>query len=299
MQLLRSVPRSYRALFGLLALVGLCLTAAVQTIATSPDEAVGVARLESWKGQVGTEVKTTKGLVFVEWLPEQELTLILMDLPDQGQFILNRRWNVRKGISVLRIVDDATGWWVQMTEKSTLRFDSTEELGRPSLSAQKWNAAEHRVTVQMASAGQSGPLSWSSSLDDPALYPNLFEQLDAEGFAPQLVESMPAETREGVSMLGSLLAANHEDSSLESFHRLVEFLVASLDRHGDRATGSSWRGVKWKRTSLTGQPLRKPLGEDIRSFASNFRQVPAEDPLALVRPPSMSPGGSQAGSGER
>lgn len=282
-------PRRFRWALGLVALSVMVAQPLVAQPEGGPAGPTGVARLESWEAPIGSEIETIQGLVFVEWLPKQELTLILMDLPGGQRFVLSRSWSVSQGFSVLRILDDATGWWVELTERSTLRFDSTEQLGKPSLAAKKWNEGVHRVILQLKATGHPEPLTWSSSLDDPALYSSLFEQLDTEGVAAALVGAMPEETREGARALGSLLTARHEDSSLEIFDRLAELLVASLDRRGDPMPRSRWRGAEWNRASLEGQPLRKPWTEEIRSFARGFRRIPAEDPLALIRPQTAGP----------
>lgn len=262
------------------------LTLVQPAAADSMAELVGIGTLESWEAQVDGEVHTARSLVLVEWLPDRELTLVLLELPGDQRLVLSRNWRIREGVSVLRISDDSTGWWAQMTERSALRYDAIDDIAKPALAAERWRAArDEPVRVELEGTGIGQDFTWSSRLDDSGFYPDLFEQLDAEGLATDLVAAMPAETRQAIRALDSLWAAKHQSGSLDRFQRLVELLTAALDRHDEPADGMPWSGLEWKLANRTGQTLRQPLAQASRDFADKFEQVSAEDPMARLRPP--------------
>jgi len=282
----RNVNRKKCRSLAVLAFAVLVLTLVQPAAADSMAELVGIGTLESWEAQVGGEVHTARGLVLVEWLPDRELTLVLLELPGDRRLVMSRIWRIREGVSVLQISDDTTGWWAQMTERSALRYDAVDDIAKPAMAAERWRAArDEPVRVELEGTGIGEGFTWSSRLDDAGFYPDFFEQLDAEGLAADLAAAMPAETRPGIRALASLWAARHEDGSLARFQRLVDLLTAALDRHGERPDTRPWRGVDWKLANRTGQTLRQPLAEASRDFAGKFQQVPAEDPMARLRPP--------------
>jgi len=255
----------------------------------SVTDLVGVGSLETWEAQAGRSTETVEGLVLVRWVPEQEATLVLLQLPGQRRLLLTRRWWVKEGVSELKLTDDGSGWWARLTEWSTFRLDSIDQIGQPAVIARKWTAEEHRVAVKIeASSLPSRGFDWESSLDDAGLYPDVLAQMDADGLAAPLARGMPAATQEAVRTLGSLLSGEHEDGSLGRFERFVRVLAAAVERHGeDRAAPFLTAG--WKLATRSGQSLKEPLGEAWLGFAARFRGVPAGDPLALVRAPAEAP----------
>jgi hypothetical protein len=260
-----------------------------QAAVASLVDLVGVAHLDTWEAQIGRETKTSEALVLVEWLPDREVTIALIDLPSDQRVVLSRTWRIKDGVSVFRLVDDATGWWAEVTETSTLTLDSIDQVAQPAAVAKKW-AAGHQLSVEVAAAGAEGRPSWSSSLDDAGLYSDMFEQVDAEGFAARMVRGMPTGTRQSVRSLDSLLSAEPEDGSLDSFQRLVALLAAGLDRHGDAGVNPRLEALEWKLVNRKGESLKAPLGEASRRFAGRFRSLPGGDPLALLCTSSQEPG---------
>lgn len=281
---------SARRTFQRAAVAALALLAMGQTMAaeTSLVELGGVKRLESWEAQIGRETQTSDALVLVEWLADREVTLALVEVPSDQRMLLSRTWRIKDGVSVLRLVDDATGWWAEVTEASTLKLDAIDEVANPTAVARAWAERQHQVSVELAASGIDTRFAWNSQLDDSGLYADFFDQMDAQGFVASVVRGMPATTRQAVRALDSLLSAEHEDGSLQAFQRLVTILAAGLDRYG-AAGATPLRSAAWKLVDRSGESLKAPLGTASRAFAARFRSVPAGDPVAWLRNSGQAP----------
>jgi len=65
---------------------------------------VGMAHLDTWEAPAGRDVKTIRGLTLVEWLPDREVTLILLELEGDRRLVLSREHRELEGVSVLRLL---------------------------------------------------------------------------------------------------------------------------------------------------------------------------------------------------
>ena len=244
---------------------------------------VGIAHLDTWEAPEGREVKTIRGLTLVEWLPDREVTLILLELEGERRLVLSREHRALEGVSVLRLLDDDTGWWVRLTDRSTLKIDDIDHLGNIAMWMEAYFEVDHVVSSILRTKGGE-ELTWTSPFDDTGRRADFFEQVDTEGVTAELVEGMPEGLDSALRELASLLAGDHGSGSLDAFEPLVELVVATLDRRGEEG-GERYEGLSWKLTERSGQTLREPLSAASREFAGRFGRVPAEDPLAQFRDP--------------
>jgi hypothetical protein len=213
---------------------------------------VGVAFLDTWEAPAGREVKTIQGLTLVEWLPDREVTLILLELEGERRLVLRREHRALEGVSNLRLLDDETGWWVRLTERSTLKIDDIDDLGNISKWMEAYFEADHVVSSTLTTM-EGAEVTWTARMANPGRRDDFFEQMDAEGMTADLVEGMPEGLDSAVRELASLLAVDHGRSLLDAYEPLVKLVVAALNRRGEGAV-SATRGSPGRPPSVPDRP---------------------------------------------
>lgn len=134
----------------------------------------------------------------------------------------------------------------RLTERSTLKVDDIGHLGNISKWLEAYFEADQVVSSNLTSM-EGAEVTWTARMADAGRRADRFEQMDAEGMTPDLVERMSEGLDSAVRELASLLAADHGRASLEAFEPLVKLVVAALGRRGEGG------GVAVRRSGVEGR----------------------------------------------
>ncbi len=263
----------------------LLLAAPVLASLPAEDEEVrfpGLQRGVQWQ-RLNHEEQTAAAMIFVAWLPDRELTRVLLETPAGRRLVLTKEHFALDGVVRYRIADDELGWWAELTEESGLVFDNIEQLAQPTEVVRHLLKEDSSTTLTLRASGLSD-FEWATSLWDEAKHDDLFEQLDFEGRGEQLLRAMPRSTRSAVGMLAKLLAADDADTSLAEFRALVRTVMAALERYEEASELRRLRGGgAWEVAERTAKAGILIEDETAAQFVAAFNEVPARDPLSDLR----------------
>lgn len=240
-----------------------------------------MSRLLAWEAYPAHELETAEALVVVHRQDDRELSVALVEVPSSHRWILSRQYFFKEGIAILQIADDASGWWIRLTERSSLKFKHVDDLSRPAKVAELFVDNPLTVTLEIEGTGWHTPFTVSSRLDDEGLYPKLFEQADFEGRTAGIIAGMPTATRSSLRALASLIRSKERDAVFDHFPNLLKILTATLDRHDGEGVGLHYRGTEWMASRFSGS-AGKTLADDELAFIARFRSVPQDPSLLLL-----------------
>lgn len=271
---------------GSLKLILLCaaLGARPGLAGPSPEKVIGLSDLQTWTGAPG-ELRA-RSLSVVEFACSQEARRILIEAPGQRRVVLDYLIQPSAGLSWYRLLDDATGWWVELRELSPIRiaprdrhtFGSSLFWQRAMAAGGGAEPRDSPVVYGLdTSRGHLASLA-TSTWNDGAMS-DLLDVLAERGDARRLTTEMPPDLREAILFLRSLTAGEAVGGGYMSHsYRLLEVLgqVVSKD---DVPLHRAYDGVTWHETSVknVGTTVEN---EDALALAAVFRSIrDGRDPL--------------------
>lgn len=223
---------------------------------------------------------TARVLSVVEMSCEKRVERQLVAGPRGERLMLTEIHDPTSGLKVLEIVDDASGWWARLTDRSTL----TWPIERPGDHGSQhwffsWRERPHPVTRTIEVEGDGARpgrfvlegSTWEDDLDGRVR--NRFQTSDAG----RALRDAPASADRGLALLAELAAGG--GSRFLAFHPLLEALVD--EELGDgRST--------WDRTTgFVGGRGTDLVDPETVELATRFVHLEdPEDPLAGLHAPA-------------
>lgn len=235
----------------------------------------GLTTLVTWE-EVGGGAG--RALTVVKWSDDREIRRTLIETPSGDRAVLTREYFPTRGISQLRLQDDGSKWAATLVETSGLKFDSVAQLAQPEVFAANWSEADRPLTRTFEAPGIPR-LEGASTIWDETFNSAFLRQMESEGRAEALAETMPARARSAVWFLKSILDREDCSGSLLEYKPLIEILSGVLVRHDKSGAGAQYKSFDWRLLPEVTQRGTSPEDASL-DFARRFSSVRAENLLA-------------------
>jgi hypothetical protein len=236
----------------------------------------GLITLVTWEEVGGGGVG--RALTVVKWFDDREVRRTFVETPQGDRAVLTREYFPTRGISQLRFQADESTWAATLIETSGLKFDSVAQLAQPEVFAAKWSEADRPLARTLEAPGIPR-LEGASTIWDGTFNSVFLRQMESEGRAEALAETMPVRARSAVLFLKSILEREDCSGSLLEYKPLLEILSGVLVRHDESGSGAQYKNFDWR---LLPEVTKKGTSPEAASldFARRFKSVRAENLLA-------------------
>lgn len=221
-----------------------------------------------------------RGWLVNELCPEAAVHRVLFRLSDGVAVVLTSQELPRHGLTRLRIVDDRSGWWAELSLTSGLLLADTAQLAMPVLPGDPRWKKEYPLTLAFAASHQA-PYQLETTTLDEDWVSRLAEGLAAEGLAAKLTAGMPQPFAADLSFLRD---EAQEDGTLAHYAYFLE-LLARLTEANKLRNSDPFRGQPWD--STVGK-LGRTFDDGARSFFRGFHSIDPADPLAGSHPGELA-----------
>jgi len=244
------------------------------------DRPTGYHRVIQWKSPTAT----ARGLMLFTSDAPGLAKRVLISTPTNRHMVLTRMLSVRSGEDCERLVDEQTGWWVEITERRDFLAAGLDEY---FAKVHDWIAANTQHETRFTLRTSDG-LDFSATtplLDQPRpRYRALADALQAEGVAQELRRVLPEGVEEALLFLWSAYEQPVSDS--RAIIDTLAFALGTASAEGD----SEWTQINGKATHGLELTDAAKL-----AFASEFSSIDPREPLApselsrLARGPHEEP----------
>lgn len=258
----------------------LCCPAFASDAATHWSMRDGLITLVAWEEVGGAGIG--RALTVVRWTDDRELRRTLVETPQGDRVVLTREYFPTRGISHVSLQDDGSKWAATLAETSGLKFDSVAQLAQPAVFATKWGESD-RALERTLEAPAIPKLERASTIWDETFDSAFLEQMESEGRAGVLAETMPAGVRSAAWFLKSILAREDCSGALLEYKPLLDVLAGVLGRHDGSGAGAQYKIFDWRPLPEITQRGTSPEAASL-DFARRFRSVKTENLLADLAP---------------
>lgn len=277
-----------RAIFLVMALTA---TACCLAEAEPPTErqTIGLHLLERWEGSAHDD--SARLLQIVEASCAREVRRILFRGPAGEQVVIETIEEPGAGLSLSRITDDQTGWWIELRDQSSFRFDVTSPsaYGFVLFNAKYFSEKDHplRRTLSFQSRDL---LTLSSTLQDWEFGERFADSVQRSAAAEEIARSIPAPVAKAILLWESALASG-TGGIMGNFGTLVASLAPLVARYGEPQWSNLYKGVRWEVSATDTKAFRGIVVEDQEalSFAKRFASLsePRQPLAGLEAPPDV------------
>ncbi|MEM8961295.1 MAG: hypothetical protein AAGD38_07455 [Acidobacteriota bacterium] len=207
----------------------------------------GLNRLQSWQGVAGAESFELGTLAVNDWLPDRELTRVLVD-GDDTKMVLSEERFVLEGTSRFTLREVDTGWWLELTAFTGMAVDSVAEAGDPGMIAARFTQLiaedyEGRLTLR----AQGVPLiEVKQRLWRDDAYQQFTARLVALGESQPLVAAIPVASRVQLQRLASLVRTGDAGPDLDRFANVIITLASLVERDPTAAPTTPPATFTWR-----------------------------------------------------
>lgn len=229
------------------------------------DRPTGFHRSIHWKSPTAT----ARGLMLFTSGAPGLVKRVLILTPTNRHMVLTRTLLVRRGEDSERLVDEESGWWVEITERREFRASGLDEY---FAEVHDWIAEETKHEAQFTLRTSEG-LDTSATtpvLDQPRpRYRALADALRDKGVPQELRRGLPKGVEESLSFLWSAYEQQVSDS-----RAIIDTLAFAL------GTASAAGEGEWEQ--VNGKPTHGLKLSDASqlAFTSEFSSVDSKEPLA-------------------
>lgn len=270
----------------LLALVSSCLGVAAAPAEDSqlPTPNVVLTLQEQWRTESLEHSLTA--LVFTEVSCQRLIERLLVTLDTGERLVLEKEQIPSQGLERMKLMEDSTKWWAQLTRTSELRLktQSSWDFARLPELLYLHRGEEWGVELSFSASGVP-PFEMSSTNTESDFEQRFLAQLHHDGVTSTLVEDMPEAAERAIGFLRSMVESETGGgSTFLAFKSLIDLLAGGLDRHGDREALQSLLAHEWELVPARSRAVAKSTQvtdeavlREVKAFQS---VVDPADPLA-------------------
>jgi hypothetical protein len=245
--------------------------------------AVGFHRQLEWTTPDKEKESAGRGLYLFECDPSGWNSRLLLETASGARVVLTGTLDARRGLELLRLHDDATGWWI--ASRRELRVHGRDLRDFLKKAYEQLEPAPGRSTAYSVTSSEGFALELEVAMrgHGESDWRQILEAARAGGLAGELAEQLPSGVRQAVPLLRALPKPAPD---VESTGQTISYPAILL--HGVQPSPVA------AEASLTevGGTLRKGLivtDPLLHEFASRFRSVKAAEPLADHRLTAVVP----------
>lgn len=211
---------------------------------------------------------------------------LLVSLDTGQRFVMDKERVPSQGLERMKVTEDRSGWWVQMTRNSELRLKTRVPWDFARLAEMMHRHRDEEWGVELSLSASGLPAFEMRSTNTETGFEHRFlAQADQDGLTGRLVEKMPPEAQRGVGFLRSMLDSDQgQGSGFVSFQLLVDFLAGALERQGDSSLTTPYTAQEWEMVDDGTHFISKTTrleGEALVAEIQTFESIAdPEDPLA-------------------
>lgn len=230
----------------------------------SSQASTGYYRTIEWR----SEQETARGLFLFRSEPAGLMRRVLIEDPDGRRLVLTKVLLPREGVDHEVLLDERTGWRIELTKRFPFKAPTLRDYLRMSLQDDPPGLGEDLPFTLSTNTG----FSFSASVvvaEQPALEHQRFAQSLLADEASREGLELPAELADSVRFLDRAFETEASDS-----RGIIEILAAVLGRGGGVGVAADWR-------QLDGAPVPgMTVGDgELVAFATEFGSVDPAAPL--------------------
>lgn len=213
-----------------------------------------------------------------------ERHLVFLDTGER--FVLEKERIPSQGLERMKIVEDRTRWWAELTRTSELKLKTRVpwDFARLPELLDRHRGEEWGVELSFSASGVP-PFEMTSTNTESDLEQRFLAQLHHDGVTSTLVEGMPEAAERAIGFLRSIVeSATGGGSTFLSFQSLIDLVAGGLDRHGDREALQTFLANEWeivpagsRAVAKTTQVSDETVLREVKAFES---VADPADPLA-------------------
>jgi hypothetical protein len=239
---------------------------------------VNVKWFVDWKSEDGRF--QARALDLLETSDINYSNLTLLETPQRRRLVLRHTLFGPEGLTITRIQDDATGWWLELRHDVRLRFKDLHDYFKNSYERLTGKAGAQTQYTFVTSRGFKHEVVVAvEEMERFRDFGALEQRLREAGAGPKLTAALPAAALDALRFLASVDSNKNGPGEALQYADLAELMLWFTGPNAQRPAASPYDDVQWE-TLKEGERGTTELAGAFRAFAQNFHSISPEDPLA-------------------
>jgi hypothetical protein len=203
---------------------------------------------------------------------EEALTRILLETPSGRHVVLTKNLSGPAGLDRVRLLDERTGWWVEVYKQYPLTGESLRAFLHEAMDLVEQDDVEPLRVTLVTSEGFEAEADLPANTQPWVVHENFVTELERSGLMAELRAEVPADFGREIDFLEAALVEEGFD-----LRAPVEILDGVLPEAPDSGAMPAWRLERSKIGK--GVTLVTP---ELLEFTAGFRSVENSEPLVDV-----------------